>query len=72
MRTILQKGGTADAPDPELLSYTVNKFSFEKQTGRKQGEGNAMSRKRKGLVGDWKKFFQKIQVRFLIVMQVKF
>lgn len=43
--------------DTERLKNTVNKFSFEKQTGRKPGEANVQDNKRKGIIGDWKNYF---------------
>jgi sulfotransferase len=46
-----------DLINSELIAYTVNKFSFRKQTRRNQGECNEMSRKRKGIIGDWKNYF---------------
>jgi len=43
--------------DDELLNFTVRKFSFEKQTGRKPGDLDAGNNKRKGIIGDWKNYF---------------
>jgi len=43
--------------DDELLGFTVRKFSFEKQTGRKAGQADPKDNKRKGIIGDWKNYF---------------
>ncbi len=48
-----------DKIDEELLHFTVKKFSFEKQTGRKPGMVNEQDNKRKGIIGDWKNHFDK-------------
>ena len=43
-------------PD-KVLSQLLQDYSFEKLTGRKQGQENKSSHLRKGLVGDWKNYF---------------
>ena len=45
--------------DEELLQFTVRKFSFEKQTGRKRGKQQDSAFVRKGTAGDWKNYFNK-------------
>ena len=44
--------------DKDRLDAVVNKFSFENQTKRKQGEESTKSFLRKGIRGDWKNYFQ--------------
>jgi hypothetical protein len=46
-----------DDPDERLIELTVEKYSFEQQTKRKKGEADALSNKRKGIIGDWKNYF---------------
>lgn len=48
---------TSEQLDPERAAEIVDKFSFEKQSGRKCGEENKNSFMRKGIVGDWKNSF---------------
>jgi len=43
--------------DKDRLRTVVNKFSFENQTKRKQGEESTNSFLRKGIQGDWKNYF---------------
>ncbi|WP_197531133.1 sulfotransferase domain-containing protein [Posidoniimonas corsicana] len=54
-RAIESHSGTP--ADPVRVRDTVEKFSFERQTGRKPGESDASSHNRKGIAGDWKNHF---------------
>ncbi len=45
------------AIDEEQLRCTINKYSFEKQTGRRPGSEDQKSFVRKGRAGDWKNYF---------------
>lgn len=56
LKRVLLALGMKDIDD-ELLGFTVRKFSFEKQTGRKPGEIDTQNNKRKGIIGDWKNYF---------------
>jgi hypothetical protein len=49
--------------DRERLAATVLKHSFETQTGRRPGEEDAQSNKRKGIVGDWRNYFTPAAVK---------
>ncbi len=48
-----------DTIDETALRQTIDKFSFVKQTGRKQGEEKKDSFVRKGISGDWKNYFSR-------------
>lgn len=48
---------TGAHPNIDSLNSTINRYTFEATTGRKPGEGDPGSNKRKGLVGDWKNYF---------------
>lgn len=48
---------TGQPVDPERLRASVEKFSFRRQTGRKAGQEDRASFKRKGIAGDWKNHF---------------
>lgn len=41
----------------ELLTKTINRYSFKNQSKREQGEENKNSFLRKGIAGDWKNYF---------------
>lgn len=43
--------------DHEYLALTVDRFSFERQTGRKPGTEDSTAFVRKGIAGDWRNFF---------------
>ncbi|MCC6285020.1 MAG: sulfotransferase domain-containing protein [Phycisphaerales bacterium] len=45
------------APDPWRVQTAVDKFSIERQTGRKPGEENRSHFIRKAVAGDWKNHF---------------
>lgn len=45
--------------DDSSLHAIVDKYSFEKMSGRKIGESVSRSFMRKGVVGDWKNYFNK-------------
>jgi len=47
------------ALDRGRLTEIVEKYSFEKMSGRKVGESNKRSFLRKGVVGDWKNYFNR-------------
>ncbi|RJP80459.1 MAG: hypothetical protein C4522_07625 [Desulfobacteraceae bacterium] len=47
---------TKSPPEPESLKQTIQKFLFSKQTGREKGVEDTMSKKRKGIVGDWRNY----------------
>jgi hypothetical protein len=50
-----------DSPcDMARLAGTIERFSFETQTGRKPGEEDVTSNKRKGQVGDWHNYFSRV------------
>ncbi|RMH28823.1 MAG: hypothetical protein D6693_03200 [Planctomycetota bacterium] len=48
---------TGADPDPWLVGVTVEKHSMQRQTGRTAGEEDRTSFIRKGVVGDWKNYF---------------
>jgi hypothetical protein len=43
--------------DPDRLRATIDKFSFQKQTGRRAGHEDRADFRRKGVAGDWKNHF---------------
>ncbi len=57
LQSLLTKLG--EPVDDELLNFTVRKFSFEKQTRREKGKEDVSSNKRKGIIGDWKNYFDR-------------
>lgn len=50
---------TGKPADPWQVETTVEKFSFERQSGRKPGEASIASHARKGIVGDWRNGFSR-------------
>ncbi|RLD14008.1 hypothetical protein DRI50_06105 [candidate division KSB1 bacterium] len=46
-----------DGVDEKLLAISVEKYSFQRQTKREAGREDQRSNKRKGIVGDWKNYF---------------
>lgn len=47
----------ADSIDEEALGWTIQKFSFERQTGRPRGSASNESFVRKGTSGQWREVF---------------
>lgn len=43
----------------EVFNRILDRFSFEKMTGRKRGESNVFSHHRKGVDGDWRNYFDR-------------
>lgn len=43
----------------ETLEVVVDRFSFEKRSGRKAGEIDKFSHYRRGVVGDWRNYFKR-------------
>jgi len=50
---------TGDEADPERVGWTVEKFSFARQSGRTAGKENRSSFLRKGTSGDWRNHFSR-------------
>ena len=48
---------TGRDPDMDRIQVTLDRFSFDKQSGRKAGQEDAKSFLRKGQVGDWRNHF---------------
>lgn len=57
-RVILELSGRE--LNPAQIREIVEKFSFETISGRKIGEENARSFLRKGIVGDWRNYFDQV------------
>jgi hypothetical protein len=55
LKSLLNYLGLNDSS--ENVKRAINAASFEKQTGRKPGQDDINSTKRKGVVGDWKNYF---------------
>ena len=53
------KSLTGTAVDKDKAAAIVDKYSFKKISGRKQGEENKKSFVRKGIAGDWKNHFSR-------------
>jgi hypothetical protein len=43
----------------DVFDRVLDRFSFEKMTGRKRGESNVYSHHRKGVDGDWRNYFDR-------------
>ncbi len=50
---------TGKSVDEVCVAETVDKFSFERMSGRKRGEEDRKSAIRKGVSGDWKNYFSR-------------
>ncbi len=48
---------TGEAADPDRARASLDRFSFERQAGRRRGDEQRSSFYRKGLVGDWANYF---------------
>ena len=55
---------TGEEPDPSRIEETIGRFSFKRQTGRKQGDENRSSYLRKGQAGDWANHFSRGAAQF--------
>jgi hypothetical protein len=44
---------------PPLLHRIIDRHSFERRTGRRPGEVNPYSHRRKGIAGDWRNYFDR-------------
>lgn len=58
MRSVLHKLGYKNV-EKTTIEKAVEKYKFKNQSGRNQGEEVADSFLRKGIVGDWKNYFNK-------------
>ena len=56
LRRIVPSISSQPIDDPRIAA-TVTRHSFEAQTGRRPGDEDALSNKRKGIVGDWRNYF---------------
>ena len=50
---------TGQDHDPERIAVTIAKFSFEKRSGRSQGQEDRSAFLRKGKAGDWTNHFSR-------------
>jgi hypothetical protein len=50
---------TGKEPDPRQVQVAVERFTFERQTGRQAGSQDTSNAKRKGIVGDWRNHFSR-------------
>ena len=57
LKRILSESGLERNPDPNRVREIVERFSFERQTGRKRGVADEKSFLRKGVPGDWVNHF---------------
>ena len=52
-------------PEPARVEAAVKEHAFKNITGRKIGEEDVSSHKRKGIVGDWKNYFNQEMARLV-------
>ncbi|MEZ6096159.1 MAG: sulfotransferase domain-containing protein [Pirellulaceae bacterium] len=59
MATALKLLTQSQQIDEDALGWTIQKFSFQRQSGRRSGEENANAFVRKGQAGDWRNHFSR-------------